>query len=117
MHACLLSPDLMIGSHAAGAANRQAVRLKIVPNAQKLLESFATDPVRLVILDLAAPNLDVESLVAELRSRPDPPRVIAFGPHVHADRLAAARAAGCDRVMARGQFHAQVDDWLKLALD
>ena len=30
--------------------------------------------------------------------------VVAFGPHVAAEALAAARAAGADRVMARGAF-------------
>jgi hypothetical protein len=39
-------------------------------------------------------------------------RVIAFGPHVHEDRLAAARAAGCDSVLSRGQFFSQAENVL-----
>ncbi len=117
MTACLLSPDLMIKSWASGAAIRQSVRLKTCSSASQLLGSLATEPVRLVILDLAAPQLDVASIVAELRALPSPPRIIAFGPHVHANRLAEARDAGCERVLSRGQFHAQADEWLRLALD
>jgi hypothetical protein len=41
------------------------------------------------------------------------PRVVAFGPHVHVDKLAAARAAGCE-VMSRGQFLTQIGDVLSV---
>jgi hypothetical protein len=36
-------------------------------------------------------------------------RVVAFGPHVHEERLAAARNAGCDEVVSRGEFFARLD--------
>jgi len=35
--------------------------------------------------------------------------VVAFGPHVHEERLAAAREAGCDEVLSRGEFFARVN--------
>jgi hypothetical protein len=34
--------------------------------------------------------------------------VIAFGPHVHAEALEAAAAAGCDQVLSRGALMAQL---------
>ena len=40
-------------------------------------------------------------------------RVVAFGPHVHEQRLAAARDAGCDLVVSRGQFFSQLETILK----
>jgi hypothetical protein len=37
---------------------------------------------------------------------------IAFGPHVQESLLAAARTAGCNRILSRGQFHAQIGEIL-----
>jgi hypothetical protein len=44
-----------------------------------------------------------------LRDLDNPPRkIVAFGPHVHEAKLAAARSAGCDEVISRGRFHAEL---------
>ena len=40
-------------------------------------------------------------------------RLVAFGPHVHKAKLAAAAAAGFGLVLSRGQFYAQMDELLK----
>ena len=68
----------------------------------------------LVIVDLSTPGLDVAGFVKRLRGikasdAMSELRIIAFGPHVHEDRLAAAREAGCDEVMSRGQFFGAID--------
>ena len=42
----------------------------------------------------------------------DAPPVLAFGPHVHAEKLRAARAAGRGPVLARSQLSAGVPAWL-----
>jgi hypothetical protein len=52
------------------------------------------------------------AIVEQLKAAPNRPRVIAFGPHVHEERLQAARKAGCDEVVSRGQFFAQVEGML-----
>jgi hypothetical protein len=36
-------------------------------------------------------------------------RLIAFGPHVHEEKLAAARTAGFDLVISRGKFFSDVE--------
>ena len=65
----------------------------------------------LVILDLGMPGLDVRGVVARLRAlRVPAAKIIAFGPHVHEALLQAARDAGCDTVLARGQFYARLDE-------
>jgi DNA-binding response OmpR family regulator len=110
MHVVLVSNDLMVVSRVQGAAAKAGSTIYVASNvaaAQDFLSREASD---VVIADLAAPLAELEAFVAELKSEPDnAPRILAFGPHVHEDRLAAARAAGCDVVMSRGQFFAQVE--------
>lgn len=42
--------------------------------------------------------------VAAVRAAAPTARIVAFGPHVDADALAAARAAGADAVVPRSQL-------------
>ncbi|HJT30565.1 MAG TPA: hypothetical protein VJ783_00755, partial [Pirellulales bacterium] len=71
------------------------------------------DGVCLIILDLNTAALDLGELVPRLRSQlPSGVAIVAFGPHVHESKLAAAADAGCDRVLSRGQFHSRLDSLL-----
>ncbi|HVU86813.1 MAG TPA: hypothetical protein VHD36_05800 [Pirellulales bacterium] len=109
----LLSSDLATSSKVAGAAARQGAKLEVALDAAALVEKAATLLPKLVILDLSTPRTDVAAVVREFTAKiPIRPAIIAFGPHVHEGLLAAARTAGCDRVLSRGQFHAQVDELL-----
>ena len=58
-----------------------------------------------VVIDLETPGLDIAALMSGLPAV-DKPRVVAFGPHVHERLLNAARDAGCDAVLTRGQITA-----------
>ncbi|MGH9137408.1 MAG: hypothetical protein ACRD0G_10235 [Acidimicrobiales bacterium] len=59
-----------------------------------------------VVVDLAHPGaLDA---VRSLRAGGSTARIVAFGRHTERDVLAAAGAAGCDRVLARSAFFADV---------
>lgn len=116
MDVLLLTTDLIVSSLAGGAASRQAKALVTAGSAAALLERLgqnqqSTSPAqpRLVLIDLSTTGLNVRELVASLRALATPVRVIAFGPHVHEQRLAEARDAGCDRVVSRGQFQSQID--------
>ncbi len=73
----------------------------------------AETPPRLVILDLSLDAIDPATLVKQLKEQTPSARVVAFGPHVHRQRLADAKAAGCDAVMSRGQFHAEAESLLR----
>jgi DNA-binding response OmpR family regulator len=106
MNALMLTTDLLIASQASGAAADQGAEFVHVPSAAVLLDHVRQQPVDLIVVDLANCDTDLAELVAGLRTTDSPgPRVLAFGPHVHAARLAAARDAGCDEVLTRGQFH------------
>lgn len=104
----LLSADLGCLATVSGAANRAGHELRTSMNAAAIDDKL-TD-VGLVVLDLNMASLDPGELVPRLRSRLTPDAaILAFGPHVHESKLAAAADAGCDRVLSRGQFHARLD--------
>lgn len=107
----LFSNDLMFSSAVGGAAAAQQAKLNVVSSLSELLKINEAGALALVILDLATPAVDVASVTAQLRALTAPlPTIIAYGPHVHAEKLTAARDAGCDEVLTRGQFHSQMFD-------
>jgi DNA-binding response OmpR family regulator len=113
MSVALVTADLMQSSQIGGAATRIGEQLRVFGSAHALCAALAAEPARLVVVDLALPGLDVSALIAQLRALPGgAPRTLAYGSHVHVERLAAARDAGCDQVVSRGQFHAQMDQLL-----
>lgn len=112
MPALLLTADLACSSKTSGAAARAGAELAVAMSVAALLEKAAALKPETVILDLTAPGLIPAEVVRQLKALPSAPRVIAFGPHVHEDKLAAAAEAGCDAVLSRGQFHAQAEQWL-----
>jgi DNA-binding NarL/FixJ family response regulator len=64
------------------------------------------DDAGLVVVDLSVPGaLDG---VRALRAAGSTARVVAYGRHTAVDVLAEARKAGCDRVLARSAFFADV---------
>jgi CheY-like chemotaxis protein len=86
------------------------LELQTVMSGAELLATAAQRAPDTVILDLCMPNIDVAKLVPGLRAlQPPPGRVVAFGPHVHGPLLQQAKDAGCDEVLTRGQFHANID--------
>lgn len=108
-----LTTDLMFSSRVRGAGERLGVPVAVVGALDAALETCCEEQVRLVLIDLTTPGLDLETLVAELKATSSAPHVLAYGPHVHAARLKAARRAGCDQVLTRGQFNAQMDALLE----
>jgi len=113
MAAIFLSGDLLFASKVAAAALRQGVMVETARTPAAVFAKAIGRPLELVIVDLGLPGLDLPALVRDIRALPEQPRaILAFGPHVHDRLLDAARDAGCDIVITRGQFHAQLDELL-----
>lgn len=111
MDVLLISSDLMLSSQVSGAANRAGCELKIVPSITSGLEALSEQPVVLVVLDLGTPGNEPAEVVPALRAATsNEMAIVSFGPHVHKQRLEAARQAGCDMVISRGQFHSQAEE-------
>ena len=110
-----LTSDLVFPSRVAGVAQQLGDKLETANSADALIAklSGAAAPGAVVLLDLNSAGVDPAAIVPRLKALPQPPQaIIAFGPHVHEQKLAAATAAGCDLVLTRGQFDAQMRDLL-----
>lgn len=111
MAALLITTDLMATSSAEGDARRVGVELSIVAPGRAVESATATT--RLAAIDLTAPISDLPALIEGLRTAAPGVKLVAYGPHVHEARLQAARDAGCDLVISRGQFHKGFAELLK----
>jgi len=110
----LLSSDLTVLSRVEGAATRLGQTVRSATGEALAVELCKDDDARTLVIDLSMQSVDLASLVNQLKTNEGlSARVVAFGPHVHEQRLAAAREAGCDLVVSRGQFLSQLDAILK----
>jgi CheY-like chemotaxis protein len=101
----LLSDDLMFTSRITGTARDLGLTVKPARSAEVLGGLLQEQAPRCVVLDLANPGLAVADLVKQLKAEcVPPPFVVAYGSHVDAASLKAAREAGCDLVLPRSKF-------------
>jgi DNA-binding NarL/FixJ family response regulator len=113
----LLSDDLIFTSRVLGTAGALGLRIQSARNAAILVDLAKRSAPRCVIIDLHNPGLDLPTLLSELtRACPARPRLVAYGSHVEAATLHAARTAGCDLVLPRSRFVEELPgslaDWL-----
>ena len=110
MKLVLLSRDLMLTSRVDGVANQKGYTISHVADSASAISAVADDDCQLLLVDLQLPGLDILTLVEQVRgTKGSEVRIVACGPHVHENRLAAARQAGCDLVVTRGQFDREAD--------
>jgi CheY-like chemotaxis protein len=100
----LLSDDLMFTSRITETARQLGLRVTVA-RSQAEIETLAREqsPV-CVLIDLANPGLAIAELVQRLHTGSGRPFLVAYGSHVDAATLHAAREAGCDVVLPRSKF-------------
>jgi DNA-binding response OmpR family regulator len=113
MTVLLLTRDLSVISQVDGAATRIGASARTVSSVDDAVEACNGGDVELIVVDLGTPSLDIGRLVEQVKASARSPRIVAFGSHVHVEKLNAAREAGCDEVMSRGQFFGQLDAVLR----
>lgn len=66
----------------------------------------------LILVDTASPSLPWQRWIQILKTSAATRRIpiVAYGPHVHADRLEQARMLGADEVVSRGRLHAAFEE-------
>jgi CheY-like chemotaxis protein len=101
----LLSDDLIFTSRIAGTARALGLDVRPARTPEALVELARRQAPGGVLIDLGFPGLVLEELMRRLAGAcPTMPRVVAYGSHVDAAGLRAARAAGCDPVLPRSKF-------------
>lgn len=100
----MLSGDLMFASRVRSAAESAGRGFQL---SGSFPESDLSH-VRMVILDLSTRSGLLPELAATHAERCPQARLVAYGPHVQADLLKSARAAGIETVLTNNQFHQQM---------
>ncbi len=113
----LLSRDLIFTSKVTSTARELGHRVMTAGNvalASAMLEQWRP---RVVFVDLAAGDLvSPTALVSYQKLLPGTP-FVAFGSHVDTASLSAAAAAGCDPVLPRSRFTAELPALIRRYLD
>ena len=107
--------DLFFGAKIAETAARLNVPLTLVPSHGDLEKKLRADKPALVIFDLNAEGCRPLEAIRRLKADPELKAVVVLGflSHVQQDLKTAALDAGCDRVMARSAFTAQLPEILR----
>jgi DNA-binding NarL/FixJ family response regulator len=113
----LLSDDMIFSSRITGTAQALGLKVIVVKSAKDLTAQARESAPTCIIIDLSHPGLQIDEVIRALHDADSPlPRLVAYGSHVDAATLRAARNAGCDLVFPRSQFveelPRQLSQWL-----
>src|SRR5262249_40243060 len=105
----LLSRDLIFTSKVTGTARDLGCRVMVAGNAALARATIAQWHPRVVFVNLAAGDLVGPGALRDYQGLAGPSATsLALGSHVDTQALTAAAAAGCDPVMPRSRFSAEL---------
>jgi CheY-like chemotaxis protein len=107
--------DLFFSVKIKTAAQHLGADVHFERSGDQALDTIRARRPRLVIFDLDAAKLRATEVVAAMRADPDLRSIetLGFVSHVHADTIAAARAAGVGQVLARSAFTLKLESILR----
>jgi DNA-binding response OmpR family regulator len=112
--AVVVVADMLFASKVRAAGEVAGVRVVTRGGSADLADAVRAESARLVLIDLELRSGSSADLIAILKAdeaaRGVP--VIGFCSHTNSDAIAAGRAAGADRVMARSAFVGALPDLL-----
>ncbi len=111
----LITRDLFFASKVTSTAQALGLTVRSVGTLQPVQDAAATGGLGLVILDLDFPGVTPQEVMAQLPSGANIVTV-AFGPHVHEEKLARSTRAGFQHVLPRSKFSAGLAALLQSAL-
>jgi CheY-like chemotaxis protein len=106
--------DLMFSTKISAAAKAVEAPVTFERRPENVLARIRNESPRLVIFDLNSSRLRPIETIAAIKRDTDigATRTLGYVSHVESDVIAAARAAGCDEVLARSAFSAKLGDIL-----
>lgn len=104
--------DLMFSSKVNAAGQGKPVLW--MPRGTRVSEYVAQHKPDVLLIDLGNPKLDAVAEIAALKANPETRATVIIGylGHELVELMQAARAAGCDQVMAKGEFARKLPDLL-----
>ncbi len=98
--------DLLFKSKISETADQLGVEASFPHSPQRLLDALRESPPDLLVLDLNSTRFEPLELLRIVKSDRDLAHVptVGFLSHVQRDLAVAARASGCDKVVARSAF-------------
>jgi CheY-like chemotaxis protein len=109
-----LVDDLFFQAKIAETARRTGVSLQAVSNGEALVAAVKAQAPRLVLVDLNARQGALEA-VKQLRAAGNAQPIVGFLSHVQTELAEKARAAGCQQVLPRSRFTAELAEILNRA--
>jgi CheY-like chemotaxis protein len=109
-----LVDDIFFQAKLMETARQVGVELIMVANGEAFTTAAASDPPRLMLVDLNARQGALEAVERLGKSGNSLP-VIAFLSHVQVELAERARAAGCRQVLPRSKFTAELAEILRQA--
>jgi CheY-like chemotaxis protein len=111
--------DLMFSTKISAAAKAVQAPVTFERTPENVLARIRSESPTLVIFDLNSSRLRPIETIAAIKREPDisVTRTLGYVSHVQSDVIAAARAAGCDEVLARSAFSDKLGDILTRSRD
>ena len=104
--------DLMFSSKVTASSRGKPIEW--LKRGTKVAEQVAASKPDVLLIDLAAPQLDAINAIREIKSGDcKATTVIGYVDHTRADVMEAARAAGCDQVLSKGEFARRLPELLE----
>lgn len=109
----VLVPDLMFGTRIEDAAKHLGYQIHSLSSSDDADAAFARVPPALLVVSLDAAGWESAVKAAKRAGA----RVLAFGSHKNVEAMQAAKAAGCDEVVARSRMASELPNLLKKYAD
>lgn len=117
-HGLLLSRDLIFMTKVTETARSLGFAMTTAGNSALVKAMIERGRPRVVFVDLAAGDLVAPARIVEYRALAgESVPFVAFGSHVDAGALAAARTAGCVEAMPRSRFSGELVDLIRRYFD
>lgn len=104
--------DLMFSSKVTASARGRPIEW--LKRGSKVVEQVSASRPDVLLIDLASPQLDAVNAIREIKGGDcKATTVIGYVDHTREDLIEAARAAGCDQVMSKGEFARRLPELLE----
>ena len=102
--------DLMFSSKVIAAAGGRPIAW--LKRGTRVADEVAREKPDVLLIVLAAPQLDAINAIREIKQSGSV-TVIGYVDHTREDVMQAARAAGCDQVLSKGEFARRLPELLE----